>query len=129
MVEYASLALTRSLIHDPTLDISHVRGNVTDEAKQLASQVFYYFVSTRERSYGADIGQRLKLVEVNVREQGDGPDAPSGETIFEIEVEKGEWIWKFLFCFNDHAFLFARQDMCNIFGTLHGACAAYMVDP
>ena len=92
MVEYASLALTRSLVHAPNLDISHVRGNVTDEAKQLAAQVFYYFVSTRERSYGADIGQRLKLVEVNVREQGDGPDAPSGETTFEIEVEKGEWI-------------------------------------
>lgn len=26
-------------------------------------------------------------------------------------------------------FFYVSLDMCNVFGTLHGACAAYMVDP
>ncbi|GLB34281.1 hypothetical protein LshimejAT787_0111650 [Lyophyllum shimeji] len=66
------------------VDVSHIRGN----------------------SYGADIGHRVKLVEVNVL----GRDKPAayGETVFEVDMEK---------------------DMCNIFGTLHGACAAYIIDP
>ncbi|KAG5731349.1 hypothetical protein E4T56_gene14535, partial [Termitomyces sp. T112] len=54
----------------------------------------------------ADVGQRLKLVEVNVWQRDS--QAATGQTIFEIDVTK---------------------DMCNIFGTLHGGCAAYMIDP
>ncbi|KAF8076894.1 hypothetical protein FPV67DRAFT_1473057 [Lyophyllum atratum] len=89
-----------------TTDVSHIRGNVSDDEKRLALKILAHFVSTREKSYGADVGQRLKMVEVNVW----GRDSPGayGETVFEVEVEK---------------------DMCNIFGTLHGACAAYMIDP
>lgn len=49
-------------------------------------------------------------MEVNVYGKGEGHSsgAPSGETVFEIKVER---------------------DMCNIYETLHGACAAYMIDP
>ncbi|KAF9458491.1 hypothetical protein BDZ94DRAFT_1201082 [Collybia nuda] len=88
------------------LDVSSIKGNLSDEEKLQCAKVFARFVSTREKSYGADVGQRLKFIGMNV--WGKGSSSAYGETIFEIEVEK---------------------DMCNIFGTLHGACAAYIIDP
>ncbi|KAG6867674.1 hypothetical protein C0993_012539 [Termitomyces sp. T159_Od127] len=83
-----------------------IKGNVSEEEKRAALKILSHFVSTRERSYGADVGQQLRLVEINVWER-DG-HAATGQTIFEVDVTK---------------------EMCNVFGTLHGACAAYMVDP
>lgn len=67
-------------------NVSHIQGNVSDDTKRLGSRIFAYFVSTPDKSYGAEVGQRLRLVEVNV--WGKGASA-SGETIFEIEVTKG----------------------------------------
>lgn len=67
-------------------DVLHIRGNVSDDTKRLGMRIFAYFVSTPDKSYGAAVGQRLKLVEVNV--WGNGASA-SGETIFEIGVTKG----------------------------------------
>jgi len=105
MVDYTALKVPHPLPQAAAVDVSQIKGNVTDEQKQLAGNLFSYFVSTREKSYGADIGQRLKIVEMNIWGKG---EAAYGETIFEIDIQK---------------------DMCNVFGTLHGACAAYMVDP
>jgi acyl-coenzyme A thioesterase 13 len=87
MVDSPVLRFPRSLQRAPNIDISRIKGNVTDEQKQLEVNVLFYFISTREKSYGADIGQRLKIVEMNVWNK-DGR-AAYGETIFEIEVEKG----------------------------------------
>ncbi|KAF5388063.1 hypothetical protein D9615_000769 [Tricholomella constricta] len=98
--------VNRMPIPKTKIDVSHIEGNVSDEEKRLALKIFANFVSTHDKSYGADVGQRLKMVAVNV--WGKDSPAASGETVFEIDVER---------------------DMCNIFGTLHGACAAYMVDP
>ncbi|RDB19869.1 hypothetical protein Hypma_013013 [Hypsizygus marmoreus] len=106
MADYSSLGISRSVAYNPDVDVSQIKGNISDEEKQLAVKVFSHFVSTKDKSYGAGVGQRLKMVETNV--WGKGEPTSYGETIFEIDV---------------------RKDMCNIFGTLHGACAAYMIDP
>jgi acyl-coenzyme A thioesterase 13 len=79
-----------SLPQAPNVDISQIRGNITDEQKQLGVNIFFYFVGTTERSYGADIGQRLKIMEMNVWDNGSRGPARCGETIFEIEVVKGK---------------------------------------
>ncbi|TFK43961.1 hypothetical protein BDQ12DRAFT_675860 [Crucibulum laeve] len=97
---------TPSSITAKEIDVSHIKGNLSDEEKRSAAKVLAYFVSTRDNSYGADVGQRLKFMEANVWDR-EGR-AAYGETVFEIVVEK---------------------DMCNVFGILHGACAAYIVDP
>ncbi|KAG6840412.1 hypothetical protein C0991_006883 [Blastosporella zonata] len=68
------------------VNVTHVKGNVNEEEKRMALQIFTHFVSTREKSYGADVGQRLKLVEVNVWER-DGQTG-TGETVFETTVSK-----------------------------------------
>ena len=88
MVDSLALKFPRSLPRAMNIDISQVKGNVTDEEKQLAVNVLSYFISTQAKSYGADIGKRLKVVEINVWNR-DGP-AAYGETIFEIEVQKGQ---------------------------------------
>lgn len=88
MTDYTSLGIPRSVVQAPDVDVSLIRGNVSKEEKQLGAKVFSHFVSTRDKSYGADIGQRLRMVEMNV--WGKGGPAACGETIFEIEVEKGK---------------------------------------
>lgn len=88
------------------VEVSHIAGNLSDDAKRRGVSAFTYFVSTADKSYGASVGQRLKPVEMNVWKEGSA--AAYGETIFEITVD---------------------EDMCNVFGTLHGACAAYIIDP
>ncbi|KAK0243384.1 hypothetical protein EDD85DRAFT_926253 [Armillaria nabsnona] len=72
-------SIPRSFLHSlpvaTHIDVSTIKGNISDEEKQLGANIFSYFVNSREESYGAEV------------------------------------------------------DMCNVFGTLHGACAAYIVDP
>ncbi|KAG5644800.1 hypothetical protein DXG03_007622 [Asterophora parasitica] len=85
------------------IDVSRIKGNVSEDEKISALKIFSHFV---DKSYGDYVGRRLELVEVNV--WGKSGPAASAETVFEIDVAK---------------------DMCNIFGNLHGGCAAYMVDP
>ncbi|KAF8165862.1 hypothetical protein B0H34DRAFT_254120 [Crassisporium funariophilum] len=87
------------------MDVSDIKGNVSEDMKRFSTALFRFFVSTEDKSYGAAVGQRLKFLEINI--WGEGRSA-CGESIFEIMV---------------------GEDMCNVFGTLHGACAAYIVDP
>ncbi|KAF5371138.1 hypothetical protein D9758_004298 [Tetrapyrgos nigripes] len=93
-------------IPGPSLDVTGIRGNVSDQSKRLALNIFSHFIGAKEQSFGAEVGQRLKLVEMNVWVRNG--KASQAQTVFEITVQK---------------------DMCNIFGTLHGACATYIVDP
>ncbi|KAG6917681.1 hypothetical protein DXG01_001656 [Tephrocybe rancida] len=80
----------RAFKSDIDSDITHVKGNVSEEEKLMALQIFTHFVSTKEKSYGADVGQRLKLAEVNVSVK-DGRTG-YGETTFEVVVTKGNAI-------------------------------------
>ena len=82
--------------------MSQVKGNVSPvDMKRRCLAIFRYFVGTGS-TYGADIGRRLKMVELNVwdhrvekaeeSESGMGKkevEAKYAETIFEINVEKG----------------------------------------
>jgi len=88
MVDPPALPFLRSLARAPDVNVSQIKGNITDKQKQLLVNTFFYFIDSREKSYGADIGQRLKILEMNVWEREGS--APYGEVILEIEVKKGE---------------------------------------
>ncbi|KAF9266098.1 hypothetical protein L218DRAFT_858600 [Marasmius fiardii PR-910] len=92
--------------HSSHVDVSDVRGNISNEGKRLVLSIVSYFIGSQEGCFGASVGERLKLVEAEVIAK-DGK-ASQGRTVFEIKVDK---------------------DMCNSFGTLHGACATYLVGP
>jgi len=63
-----------------------MQGNASDKVKQTCLEIFHFFISTPGKSYGADIGQRLKLVELNIWDDG---KSASAQTVVEITVEKG----------------------------------------
>lgn len=67
---------------------SAVLGNVSDDLKHLAVKALARFIGTTATSYGAEIGQRLRLTEINIWERVGFPQ--EAQTVCEIEVRKGE---------------------------------------
>nr|GAT55378.1 predicted protein [Mycena chlorophos] len=93
------------LLEIPPVPWSHdIRGNPPQADKDLIASVFAFFIQggIMPEAFGKDVGGRVKMVEMNVVEDGRGT-----EGFWEVEV---------------------TQDMCNAFGTMHGACAAFLVD-
>ncbi|KAJ7124664.1 HotDog domain-containing protein [Mycena crocata] len=103
----------RTLPNAPGVDVTQIRGNIPDAEKQVNANVLAYFATGSGRSpfppFGTEIGGKLKIVELNV---WDDKESASGsaesEVVLEIEV---------------------TRSMCNVYGTMHGGCAAYMLDP
>ncbi|KAJ4478964.1 hypothetical protein J3R30DRAFT_2696320 [Lentinula aciculospora] len=98
-----------------SLDVSSIRGNVSDQAKRHVMDLLAYYTGVKEESFGVEIAQRLQMRSMNVWAASPGNAsgriprrASEAQTVFEITVSK---------------------DMCNPYGTLHGACACYIVDP
>ncbi|KAK0207081.1 hypothetical protein DFS33DRAFT_1273408 [Desarmillaria ectypa] len=87
-------SIPRSFLHSlpaaPHIDVSTIKGNISDSEKQLGANIFSYFVNSREESYGAEVGRRLRLIEMNIWGRDASGTAAQGQTIFEIDVEKGE---------------------------------------
>ncbi|KAJ3917686.1 hypothetical protein F5877DRAFT_44205 [Lentinula edodes] len=97
------------------LDVSSIGGNVSDQSKRHVMDMLTYYTGAKEESFGVAIARRLQMRSMNVwatspgNAQGRIPQrATEAQTIFEITITK---------------------DMCNPYGTLHGACACYIVDP
>ncbi|KAJ8698870.1 hypothetical protein PTI98_005532 [Pleurotus ostreatus] len=95
----------RSLPPAPNADVKKIKGNFSDTHKQLSANALAYFVDTGN-TWGSGVGQRLNLVEINLSKRDAG--TLEAQTILEIEV---------------------TEEMCNVFGIMHGACAAYLFDP
>ncbi|KAF7351536.1 4HBT domain-containing protein [Mycena sanguinolenta] len=101
----------RSLPNAPDVDVKRIRGNISDEEKQINANVFAYFCTgsgvTKFPPFCSEISWRLKIVEINVWDNV-ATMVTESELVFEIEV---------------------TQDMCNVYGTMHGGCAAFLLDP
>jgi hypothetical protein len=113
------------------IDVKQIRGNVSDAEKQVNANIFAYFATgsgsgvSPNSPFSKEIGGRLKIVEMNVRDLRS--NAAAAEVVFEIEVTESKLdLVAFFPCHSD---LIEAADMSNVYGTLHGGCAAYMVDP
>ncbi|KAK7014391.1 4HBT domain-containing protein [Favolaschia claudopus] len=100
-----------SLPHAPHIDATQIKGNLSPAEKQLNANALTYFmtgsgVSRIKTPFSAAIGRRVRIVEINVFENDFG--GVEGEVRYEVRVE---------------------EDMCNVYGTLHGGCAAFILDP
>ncbi|KAJ8517754.1 hypothetical protein ONZ45_g5082 [Pleurotus djamor] len=104
------LAFFRSLPPAPNVDIDTIKGNLSEDQKKYCANALAYFISSGN-SWGTSVGQRLKFLAMDVVEPLSST-LPGGSwearTVLEIKV---------------------TQDMCNLFGVLHGGCAAYLIDP
>ena len=67
-------------------DVSSIKGNISDDLKRLGQAAWDFFVSTEDKSYGANIGKRLKFVEMNIWGEG---GLSYAETVCFITIEKG----------------------------------------
>lgn len=70
------------------VDVKKIKGNFPDPQKQLAANALAYFISTGN-TWGAGVGQRLNLVEINISGREGG--TLEAQTILEIEVTEGMW--------------------------------------
>ncbi|KAK0443912.1 uncharacterized protein EV420DRAFT_1575349 [Desarmillaria tabescens] len=102
------MLLTTSSALIPSDDYSSIEGNITPAQKKRCAEIFAHFIGQPETSFGAAIGCNLRLAVVNVYGLTDSTGRKEAETVCEIEV---------------------TRDMCNVYGTLHGGCAAYLIDP
>lgn len=70
------------------IDVSTIRGNVSEDLKRLGQAAWDFFVSTEDKSFGANIGKRLKFAEMNIwRKEG----LSYAETIGFITIDKGKF--------------------------------------
>jgi hypothetical protein len=88
-------AFIRSLPKAPHVDVTQIRGNVSDAEKQLNANVFAYFftgsgIAPIKHPFGYGIGGRLRIVALNVFDDLENGRA-EGEVIYEIEVTKGAY--------------------------------------
>ncbi|KAJ7749940.1 hypothetical protein B0H16DRAFT_863291 [Mycena metata] len=101
----------RSLPQASNVDVRQIRGNISDAEKQINANVLAYFTTGSGVSpfppFGSEIAGRLRIVELNVWDNASTGSAES-EVVLEIEV---------------------TESMCNVYGTMHGGCAAFILDP
>jgi len=96
-----------------------MKGNLPMALKFENERFFRHFVGTPQTSFGAEIGKRIRIVQADVflpeiglegkteEESENVRRGAESQTMCEIEV---------------------TRDMCNVFGTLHGGCAAFLID-
>nr|GAT56049.1 predicted protein [Mycena chlorophos] len=88
----------------PQVDAAHVEGNLPAADKALITSILTFFITggATPGAFARSVGKRTKVVRMNISE-----DKETAEVMLEVEV---------------------TPEMCNAFGTLHGACAAFLVD-
>ncbi|KAF7296885.1 hypothetical protein MIND_00920300 [Mycena indigotica] len=96
--------LQKLLSRIPQVDASHVQGNLPTADKQVIASIFRFFITggATPSAFARSVGERSEVVEMNIFENPE-----RAEVVLEVEV---------------------TQDMCNAFGTLHGACGAFLLD-
>ncbi|KAJ7892523.1 hypothetical protein B0H14DRAFT_983777 [Mycena olivaceomarginata] len=96
-----------SLPAAPGVDAKQIRGNIPDKEKQVNANVLAYFTTGSGVSpfppFSSEIGGRLKIVSSMC-----GRMSAQG-------AQRGRQSW--------------RLRYGNVYGTMHGGCAAYMLDP
>ncbi|EIW76235.1 hypothetical protein CONPUDRAFT_168809 [Coniophora puteana RWD-64-598 SS2] len=95
------LAFYKSL---PTADVTGICGNISDADKQLNAKIFFFFIGPIG-TFGSSTGRHLRLTSIDVYHGASG--ALEARVILEADV---------------------TEEMCNVYGIVHGACGAYMVD-
>ncbi|KAJ7062493.1 hypothetical protein C8F01DRAFT_1230189 [Mycena amicta] len=90
----------------PDVDASQIRGNLSAEENQTNANIFAFHISGKggptpiQNPFGRSVGKHLKITELNVTKDG---------AVGRMEIQ-------------------VVEDMCNVSGTMSGACGAYLID-
>ncbi|KAF5371137.1 hypothetical protein D9758_004299 [Tetrapyrgos nigripes] len=114
-----------------------IYGNVSDEEKRLCARILAHFIGTPNTSYGADIGEKIKLTRIDVYPRA--PNVPETHDPSYVTMDKSDSSLQGTVTSRSQASLdleartvceiTVTKEMCNIHGVLHGGCAMYMMDP
>lgn len=98
----------------PNEDVSAIRGNCTDESKQLNVNTLAFYAAAGTNVFGSEQAKHIKMLEANVRQRTCGtehwadPQALEAEVIFDVPV---------------------HEEMLNRGGrTVSGACVTHFID-
>lgn len=85
---------------------SRIKGNLPPNVKQMLDTVMHEFMA-RPNVYGGSIGQRVTITEASVVPKNEESSRTEARVVCEITV---------------------TEDMLNPEGSLHGGCAAFLID-
>jgi hypothetical protein len=85
------LSFAHSLPKSP-VDTSTILGNAALDEKQLGANAFHYFVTRSKETYGVAIGEKIRIMEMNIWEKGS--TRLEAQTICEIDVSEGLQLYK-----------------------------------
>ena len=105
------------------VDPSAIAGNASDRVKKLIANPVALLTHTR--TFAQHIFARLVLTEVSIHPKAQEPEKLEARVVYEIEVGPGTQLATF---FQTGPQLTVDADMLNGGGTMHGACAAMLVD-
>ncbi|CAK5274755.1 unnamed protein product [Mycena citricolor] len=98
----------------PGVDVAQIRGNAPASAKRVNANLLAYFTSGSgpgskiDAPFAKAVGGQLRLAQVDVfRDVFEDGENVRCRVVVEVEVS---------------------ENMCNLYGTMHGGCAAYVVD-
>jgi hypothetical protein len=107
-------------------DISRMKGNLPPNVKQMLDAVMHDIMA-RPNVFGASVAERVSIVEASMVPKTEESTRTEARVVCEVTVTEGPWYeyynyvaWLIFFC----PFL----DMLNPEGSLHGGCAAFLID-
>ena len=77
-----------------TEQLSKIQGNVGKETKHVCLAVFKFFIDKQGRSYGAGVGEKIRMVGLNIWGDTEAPLKEKrkpifAEAVFELTVSNG----------------------------------------
>ncbi|QRV87667.1 thioesterase superfamily protein [Ceratobasidium sp. AG-Ba] len=89
------------------ISVNDIKGNAPDDQKQMCIDVLDFYAELKDH-FAYSVGKRLRIEEVS---EGDVVNGKSRSLVVcTIDVKEG------------------NIDMLNLLGTMHGGCAAYLID-
>jgi len=92
--------------NDASLAVRHIRGNLPAEVKQTLETVLHKVMS-RSPVFGSSIGRRVVITEASIVPKAEEVSRTEARVVCEVTV---------------------GEDMLNPGGSMHGGCAAFLID-
>jgi len=118
-----------------SVDISKIAGNAPDYLKEMLGDPKSFFANRVPGISGPifcqSIFEKLKIVEIGVVKKVEEASKDEGRVIVEVDVTEGMFLCEGRRCHRTPVLtwdLFCLQDMLNPAGSMHGGCAAALID-
>jgi len=121
--------------NDASAADSRIKGNVSPELKQQLETIMYDIMA-RSDVFGSSVGKRVVITEAAIVPKAEEPSRTEARVVCEVTVEEGSAAFFFVarvgfegsrltsLCVQSEK----KSDMLNPGRSLHGGCAAFLID-